>query len=173
MAISRNRLPSRHDLYLLFGACVLPVHIRAIFSVLQEFPSLILRMTLWELVAASAYSLTFALSESLLIMLAVTLLTILIPPRWLEGCFAVRGTLLLCASLPWLYLCLTRGIRSWRGLLLSSACALLLWMLPRLLRRLHTKAAPLKALLERLSVLAYLYVALDVLSLLVVIARNI
>jgi hypothetical protein len=131
-------------------------------------------MTPWEVVAAAAYTLTFALFESLLILLGIALLTTLMPPRWLVGSFAVRGTLLMCSLLPWFYVTLSVGAKMGRVryLLLAATYALLLLILRGLLRRQRGVVALVEAFLERLSILAYLYFTLDLLGLLIVLARN-
>ncbi len=173
MATFSDRLPSRHDIYLLFGACVLPVQAQALFSYLNEFPSLLRHMTVWDALSAGAYSFTFALFESLVLLLALALLAILLPARWLKDDFASKGSVALYALLPWLVYSLSTEIVSWpRYILLSAGYLLLLSLLYLLLRRVGVTAGSIKALLERVSLLAYLHVVLDVFSLLVVIVRN-
>jgi len=173
LATFSDRLPSRHDAYLLFGACVLPVQAWAILSFVDEFPSLLRRMTLGDALSAGAYTFAFALFESLALLLALALLAILLPARWLKDDFASKGSVALYALLPWLVYSLRAEVVSWpRHILLSAGYLLLLSLLYRLLRRVGVTAGSIKALLERVSLLAYLHVALDVFSLLVVIVRN-
>jgi len=152
---------------------VLPVQARALYSYLNEFPSLLRRMTVWDALAAGAYTFTFALFESLVLLLALALLAILLPARWLKDDFASKGSVALYALLPWLVYSLEAESMSWPShALLSAGYLLLLGLLYLLLRRLGITTHSIKALLERASLLAYLHVALDVFSLLVVIVRN-
>jgi len=173
LATSR-RLPSGSEAWLFAGACVSLIHFWAILSFLREVPALLLRMTWWELLAAGAYTLVFALLESLLLFVALLLVAVILPASWLRDSFAIKGALLLCLLLVWLGL----GPRlprhpPWASLLTRVGLLASLGLSYRVLGRKQSVRDTVRDGLERLSLLSYLYLALDVVSLLIVLARNI
>ena len=173
MATSRRRLPSRGEALLLGGACVALIHVWAVLNFLREVPALLLRMTYSELLAAGAYTLVFALLESVLLFLALVLLAVLLPASWLREGFAVRGVLVLCVLLAWLFLSpRLQNQPPWASVLLLAVLLVALGLSYKLLRNQQGLAHTIRDLLERLSLLSGLYLALDLLSLLLVLARN-
>jgi hypothetical protein len=131
-------------------------------------------MTHWEILGAAAYTLTYALFESLVLLVVVMLLAVLLPARLARDEFAVRATGALYISMPWIVVALMVETRSYYLYLLPLViCLLFLRLFYLLLRDFGWVTATMRALLDRLSVLSSLYLTVDVLAILVVIARNI
>jgi len=169
LATFKERFPARKDWLPIFGVCAFVVHGWAIFSLLREIPSLLLRLGMGDILAAIAYTLTFALAESLLFFALVFALVGLLPHRWFRNHTIWMGTvvavLLQYASLLSVMSAELPVFMAW---LLGLGALLLIFF--RLLR--GDKMRLWLDLVERVSVLAALYLVVDGLSLVVVVLRN-
>lgn len=67
MGFIRQDLISMREIIMVFAACVLPIYIWSILSVLREIPAWIMYMSAWDLIGVIANSQAFALIESLVI----------------------------------------------------------------------------------------------------------
>ena len=158
----------------MFGACEFAIHAWAVLAFLEEVPSLVLHMPSWELLGAAAYTLTFALLESLLLLLALIVLAFVLPASLLRHSFAVKGTVILSTAASWVcFLALAKIELPLLPIRAFWAYCLSLGLAYALLSRFSSMTRAIEALLERLSVLSNLYVMADLIGLLVVVARNI
>lgn len=170
VAARRTTLPPRRELYQFLAIWLAFVNTWATFSWLREVPSLIRRLNLWDLAGSLAYTYTFALAESLAIFTLFTLLALLIPGRWLRYVsFALRALVIalvvMFGSLG-LILRTPREALAWvLGLAALLGLAVILRRKPRLQHRLVD-------VLDRLTLLATLYLILDSVGLVIVLARN-
>ncbi len=174
---------TRRDLLLLFTACAVPVHVWAILSGLREAPAWMVRLDAVDLVAVAAYTLAFALAESLLVWLLAAAAAGLLPARLLGATGAQSASAFRLAWGSWLVL--VSGLASaslhWFPALLRPpwpialglACLTCLAGGLLLLRRAPRLRLAVRGLLDRLVVLALAYVAVDLVGLAVVLARNI
>ena len=89
-----NRSPTKQEALLVFSACIFPIHIWITIVFLYNFPSLILKASLWQILGVLAYSLVFALIESLLLFGFLVLLVVILPRKVLRERFVHLGTLL-------------------------------------------------------------------------------
>lgn len=176
MAIFRQRLAPREAVASVFAICVLTIQAWAFFNLFREVPALRIRMGFWEMLGTVAYVQAFAFLESLLVLLAVVLLAALLPFRWFLARFAAQGSALVLVSVLWAVAIHYNGtIGSWTGVqmvawgggyLLAVAAA---WAL---IARYPKVEAGIKEFGRGLVVLALLYAFVGVLSIVVVIARN-
>ncbi|MFP4394787.1 MAG: hypothetical protein ACLFTI_05935 [Anaerolineales bacterium] len=166
-----KKLPSKQELYRFLAVWLAFVNTWAFLSWLYEVPSLIRRLNLWDLVGSLAYTTTFALVESLGIFIPFTLLALLIPTRWLRYVtFALHALII---AMMVLYV----GI----GFTLDSGQQTLTWVLgfvsltglAYILRRKPRIQQRLVGLLDRLVVLATLYLIVDVVGVVIVVIRNV
>ena len=162
----------------MFAACVFPVHVWSIVNVLREVPAWVLRLSSWELVGVIAYTQAFALLESVLISLVLILLSVILPGRFFKDRLVAQSSVLVLVTSGWAIAAHYNDeiIRLWgmRQFLLWSAVYLAsIGVVYVLIHRYKRLESLLRALVERVSVLSYLYVFLDFLSVLVVFARNI
>jgi hypothetical protein len=134
----------------------------------------LLRGALPELIAPAAYTMTFALLESVMLMVVTILIAALLPARWMRDDFAVKGTGVLYASVPWMIVALSMETQlRYLYLLPLVGCLLSLTLFYKLLGDFTRIRLSIRALLDRISLLSYLYAAIDLLGLLVVVARNV
>lgn len=169
MVIFKERFPARKDWLPIFAVCAFAVHGWAIFSLLREIPSLLLRLGLGDLLGAIAYTLTFALAESLLFFALVFVLVGLLPHRWFRHHTVWMGTVLAVLLQYASFLSILSAELSLFVAWLVGLGALLLiffWLLRGDKMRLWLD------LVERVSVLAALYLVMDVFSVVVVVLRN-
>ncbi len=178
-AIFRQRLPSRRDLMYGFAASVLLVNVWSILVLLRQVPTLLLRLSLADLVGVIAYNQAFALLESTLVLLALIVLAIILPGRrWRQG-FAAYATLLLLVSWPWalvlnLLLLGDEFTNLGPGGSLLLLAAYLAWVGAAflLIARHNRLERALTVFIERVVVLSAVYLAVDLMSLVIVLLRN-
>jgi hypothetical protein len=178
LATFRDRFPSRRDVLLVFAACAFPVHVWAIISMLWEFPAWILILTPWNMAGVIAYTLAFALLESLTILFGLLVLAIVLPGRWFRDSFVALSTMAVFVTTGWAILAhyndvalQTWSIKSfllWAGVYLVS-----LGFSYALVQRFTKLGKLMVSLADRLLILAYLYLSLDVLSVAVIAVRNV
>ena len=177
VAAIRRRVPSRHEMLLMLSVCVFPVYAWSILNILREIPAWVLRLSVGELIGVVSYAMAFALFESLVFLLVPLALSLILPVKLFRARFVAAGTMLVAITSAWAVLAHLndRAIRLW-GLKHFA-----LWGLVYLasvgagyflVRRFARVAKVLDAVAERLVVLGVVYVALGVLGLAVVIARN-
>ncbi len=168
----------------LFVICALPVHVWAAIVYLYDLPGLMLRMSTGDFLAHGAYTLAFALFESIVLAVLATLLTLRISPQRfpaLEAGVLVSGLWLMIGRATPLFgralqnmLPPSATVQAFKVLLvaLPVGYAATLLALRRAFRRSEHAASRMDALRERFSTLVGLYVALDVIGLLDILVRN-
>jgi hypothetical protein len=177
LAIFRKRSISLQDIGLVFAACIIPIHLWAILNLLHELPAWFIRLSLGELAGVIAYTQSFALLESLLVLACLLILGLLIPSQWIANRFVVLSSLLIFIVSLWSVvvqynydLIRTWGLRQflpWMILFLISMAA------PFFVIRVEKSSMLIKTIVKRLAVLSVLYVIVDVVSVIVVVLRNV
>jgi len=178
LAIFRDRLPSNRDISLLFASCVFPVHVWSIFNVLREVPAWILRLSSWEFIGIIAYTLAFALLESVIILLTLIFLGTILPARFLRDRFVAQSSMLVLLTSGWAIVAHYNDevIRLW------GIKEFLFWSLPYLtslalayvlIHRYERLGKYIRSLAERLTVLSFTFASIDFLGVIVVILRNV
>lgn len=178
MATFRSRFPSRREIVRAFAFCVFLVQIWSIYNVWRAIPSWALAMDTWDLAGTIAYTQAFALFESLLLLGVMVLLAALLPRKWYRDRFVSQSsiaTLLaaIAAVLAHVYgqgwgIWNTRGFLTWLGILL-----ILILLASVLVARFDPLRRGIEILADRLIVLSSVYFAIGLLSLILVIIRNI
>jgi hypothetical protein len=172
LAIFKKRYTAQ-ELTQLFVLCAFPIHIWTIVNTLRDVPTWILYLNGWEVAGAFAYTLSFALFETVVLYIAILLLGMLVPERW-------RGDQYVpLASVYLLELSVMAGILQFflvegsalRGLILT--CVIILFLTPFLIIKAKRLTGFVSAMAGRLSLLAYIYTFFDVVGLVIVIARNV
>jgi hypothetical protein len=130
---------------------------------------------LGDIISIAAYTLCVALIESVLTTAFVTLLAFLLPGFLLRDGFAYKGAFaILAATLISIHLQLVMNNQPQVGFLVGElALGLALWLVPVLLT--HFIPAVRKVvldILDRMTIFSFIYVPLGLVSLAVVIARN-
>jgi hypothetical protein len=165
------------DTALVLAACAFPIHTWAIVRLLYEVPSWLIRLSVWELVGAVAYTLAFALLETALVFLIFIFLALILPAKLLRDRFVAQCTMMVLLSSVWAVLAHlglaalwsdSRLFLAWLILLLGSlAISYLLIHWNRKLER------AISSLVGRLVPLSYLYIGLDILSVFIIVLRNV
>lgn len=138
----------------------------------KNVSSWVLEMSVWDLVGAISYTLSFSLFETLVVFLPLVLLGHLIPKRWLGDKFvALSGAFVLEASF------MAIAIHYDQKILLAKLNLLIIFLgVFSILTLLVYKFSKLKMafgiIAERITFLALLYLFLDGLGLLIVLSRN-
>jgi hypothetical protein len=140
---------------------------------LKDIPSWALYMRYWELVSTVAYTLVFALFESLIVFTPFVLLGLIIPKKWVSTIFT-----------PWAAVMLLEGaiaaivfqdaILTFSPLKITLAVILLVMIISTVIVIYFQKLREIiRVVALRFSVLAFLYIFFDLVGLLLVIVRNI
>jgi len=161
-----------------FAACAFPVHVWAILSILWELPAWILILTPWNMAGVIAYTLAFALLESLTLLSGLLVLAIVLPRRWFRDKFVALSTVAVFVTTGWAILAhyndaalQTWSIKTfllWAGVYLVS-----LGFSYTLVQRFTKLEKLVVSLADRLLILGYLYLSLDILSIAVIALRNV
>lgn len=174
----KSHLPSRDAVIPVFAVIAFLVYGWTMVVFLWKLPSWILFLTLDEILAVFAYSMVSALLESLAALAILLLACLILPSRWLQDVFVTRGTTAALFGLGSMMLYMYRFAIVGDDLLLSlplwSLAGLLLTLLtaflsPRLRVWVHAAAW----FSDRLTIFLYLFLPLSLVSLLIVIYRNI
>lgn len=174
----RERFPAKREIILVFAACIFFAQIWSVYSLLRAVPSWLLSMSLWELTGTIAYPLAFTLVESGIMCLSMFLAAVIFPAKVLRDKFVAKSALILFLAMAWAVVA-HFYVQTWR---LWDKLGLLLWLGTLLLaigvgilcvQRFKKLERGINFLTERLSILAWIYLALDLLSVLVILLRNI
>lgn len=163
-------LPPGKTIFLIFSVCVVTVHSWNIFVFLYTFPALLKTTKLDEIIGVFAYSLSFALFESICLTAIIITLIGIIPVKFLRERFLFYGTSLALIFSVWLILINLQGknVQSWFFLQLII-CILIIFMYS-LLRPSQTKNT--KSVADKLTVISSLFLSIDLFCIGVVIFRN-
>lgn len=174
----KNRIPSKSELITVFVACMIPVHIWAIFNVLREVPAWILRMSMWEMIGVIAYTQVFALFESLILFILILLAAIILPGNLLRNDISIASALIMFVLSIWLVILhynstwlFSRNIPILSIWLLTLVGTILLLLF--LSKRLKPMQESIIKIMGRFAVLAAFYLVVDALSIVIVLFRNI
>jgi hypothetical protein len=178
LAIFRSRSITPNDLVLVFLACVFPIHLWSIWNLLQVIPAWILRATVWELIGVIAYTQLFALIESAILFAILVGMGLLLPYKIFAHKFVAYSSAFMVLNSVWFVVMQYNysSIRLWgmRQFLLWIFIFLVTNLIAYLIvSRSHKLEVILKAATQRVAVLSSIYVAFSVLSLFVIVIRNI
>ncbi len=170
MGTFRSRLISHENIVFVFAACVVPIYSWSILIFFKELPYRLQALPAWDLVGIFAYSQIFALLESGMILLIPVLGAAILPARFLRDRFVAQGSVLVLLTLGWLIVGML-GLFSnfwWVSLYLISMglSYILIYRYKRLEQFINSFT-------ERLTVLLYVYIPVTLLSVIIVILRNI
>jgi hypothetical protein len=183
---------SRQGLMSLFLTCAFPFHFWALILIFRDISWVAERTNVWDAIGLASYGMVFALVESVLFFLFLALLGFLMPKGWTsERRIAFLGFLILLTaiwgmiaqllflwnvSLPAQAVQFLRDSGHPLRILYAAALAIVTpsILLPvYLFMRSKKSTALMQELMERLSLLTVFYLIFDLLSLLIVVLRNI
>lgn len=172
MAIFKTRFAER-GLLQLFVFCAFPIHVWTIVNMLLDIPAWLVYMTSWELLGAIAYTLSFALLETLVVFIPVLIVGVLLPRKWYGEWYLAAVSLILFE-----FALLAVGLHALilndlpkRNAFLGFGFFALFTIL--LVLRLPDVNRGLRAIADRLGILTSIYLAFDVLGFMIVLVRNV
>lgn len=177
LAALKTRLPSREDAFYGFGIISLPVFFWSLIAFFNNFPSLILRLSAWDIFGVLSYDETYALIESLAVLAFWLVLSAVLPGILLRKKFLALSTTTILISGGWMMVANYKNFSFnwklndalfWVGLYLLTVAVP--YVLIQRFRRVQELA---QALARRIAVLAYLYVGLGCVGAIVVVIRNV
>lgn len=172
----RDRLPNRSEMLAVLGVAVFVCYSWTLLGFLNKFSSFILYFTLGEIADIFAFMMAFALLESLAVTGVLALLSILLPSGWLRDGFAFKGfVIIVIATVTSILFQKTLGddfpptlvliLFSLLPLALSVALITLVRSMPKV-RRMITNIQ------DRILIMLLVYIPIGLLSLVVVLYRN-
>ncbi len=172
----RKRAPSREQVLAVLSVVVLAVYSWSLRQFFFKLPSLLYYSTAGDILSVLAYMLVLALFESLFVMAGLIFVSMLLPSKWFRDGFAYKGFLaVLIGALASIHLqknlpthfpamAMLYSYAGITGLILVAS----IWLahvtpqLQRLLLR----------LVDSISIMTYIYIPLGLVSLAVVVFRN-
>jgi hypothetical protein len=182
LAIFKRRGIQREDILLVLSTCVFSVYLWAFYNLFYQIPGFLHRLTLFETIGAASYILLFALFESIIFFLVIFifffLASLVIPKRlWGEHFAAIGGLLaVMLAAVAMtsqvIYDAIIELSKRQTALYIAGLIILFL-VLYLLVLRFPKFEKAIRTVFSRISILSIIYAALGLISLLIVIIRNI
>lgn len=178
MATFRRLFPSRRHLALAFAVCAFPVYTWSIYQFIEQVPGWLYYLSVWDVLNIFAYTQLFALAESALLLLGLTLIAALLPARLFRANFVAIGTALVVLTAGWAIAAqYNDGILRTLPMRLLAVWAVIyavsILVFYALVQRYDRLSKALTGFAERLLVLLYVYVPVSLVSLGIVIMRNV
>lgn len=176
MNLIRNRLPSRSEIIAVFGVVVFACHSWTMLGFLNKLSSFLLYFSVGEILSIFAYMMSVALLESIAFTILLVLLSVILPASWLRDGFAYKGfviVLIATAASILFQRFLPDDYPS--TLMLAASTIVPLLLIVALIVVSHTFPRLRSLLLDiqdRISIMLFIYVPIGVLSLMVVLFRN-
>lgn len=137
-----------------------------------------MRLSVWDLIGVIAYTLTYALFESLAVLIILVFVSVLLPAKLFRDKFVAVSTSIVFLTVAWFILAhyndqIIRlwGIRQFAIWAVIFGLTILLAIV--VVHRFGALERVINSIAQRLSVLSSLYIFLGVVSLIVVVIRNI
>ena len=171
-----SRFPSLQENIQVYAVAATPLYAWSILWLFWQVPSWLNYLTVGEILPIFAYALATNLFESLLILAGLNLLCFLLPQNWFHEWFVARSLLLVLPGLGYLmYFASSFGKEADYpiGLLRWSPVVFILFFIASLfLSRVFAVRNVAEVIADRLVIFLYLTAPLSLLSLMIVIVRN-
>jgi hypothetical protein len=183
--IFKNCFASTQDLLLVFSTCAFPIYVWSTLNMLHKVPAWLIQFNAWDLIGIIAYIQVFTLIETIAVFLVLVLLGSVLPRRLLRERFAAQASMMALLSAASVVLA---HLNNWIPPILGQGREILFAMYMgsiglfyvvsiavfNVLIRRHRKLEDLIcALANRLMALSSIYVIASLLSVVVVIFRNV
>ncbi len=149
----------------------------AVFNLLETIPSWVLQLNAWEIIGGISYTLTFALIESVFLFVLVMIVNFIVPKQFFAEKFILNSTILALLILIWAILVQYNydsiiSLDRKSILFLFSTILLSIVIVILIANRIRNFEIIISAVVNRVAVLAVIYLILDILGILIVITRN-
>jgi hypothetical protein len=174
----RQRLPAFGSILSVFAVIAFLVYGWTMVVFLWKLPAWVLSLTLGEIMVVFAYSMTSALLESLVFLGLLLLAAFILPTAWLRDEFVPRGTFAaivgLGSTMLYMYQYSVVGYDFLNDLIAWTAAGIVLTVLAAVVAgRVCFLVRAAEWLSDQLTVFLFLLLPLSLISLLVVLYRNI
>ena len=178
---TKSRLPARRAVAPVFSTLLFFIASWAIYRALWWLPSWLDYLNLWDVSIVLAYTLSYALLESLLVTGVFLLLTLFLPGRFFKDRFLAQGAVLAGALSAGALLVQRRigvifdlelNMLLLAPLLVFVGCLGLIFATAYVFERFPRLPGLVEQLAERMTIFAYIYIPLGLLGLGVVVLRN-
>ena len=173
----KDRLPSRAAILQVYAIIALMIYGWTIGAFFWKFPSWLFFLTVGDILVLFAYAMVSALFESLILLGILLLVCLLLPAAWMRDSFATRGTSAAVFGIGFLMAITVRftaDIYSWISdlplWLLAGLAATVLFTFASARVRAAVRAAAWIS--DRAVVLLFLFTPVSLVSLVVVLYRN-
>ena len=176
MHIPKIHFPRSNDVFLAFGMAIFLISAWEIRAFFYKIPSFLLYMNVGQIAAVFAYMMAFAFIESLLVLCLTFVPAIILPGSWFNNDFATKASsaILVAAVSSVLYQNYlpstypgTVTISLWLFFTLLSMCLVVL-----LIHFVKPVAKGFAFFLEQLSIMVYIFAPIGIISIFVVLFRN-
>lgn len=177
MAFLKNRLPTKHEGFLVFITAFVVIYVWSTLAFFNYLPGWMLFLDAWTIAGIFAYSQVFALFESLLVLLILLVIAAALPGRLFRDRFVAQGAaIVFLAAAGAIFLQVTREIPLWPSrrlifgiLAFLLAAGILSWLVDKY----EPIQTGIEKLIDRLVLLFYVYAPFVVLSFVIILLRNI
>lgn len=164
------RFPSKKEIYLVFAACVFPIHLWAIIVTIFEVPALIKRANILEIFSVFAYVLAITLLESLILLCFLVVSSLMLPQNIFRDRFIASSTIFAFITSIWVISLHFQGLYIQNLYLVPYVLILLFCFI--LIYRFKNIEKAIITFVDKLTPLSYTYVFLDIVGILIIIFRN-
>jgi len=177
----RSRLPGWREILPVFATIIFFVYSWALYRMFYQVPSWLYYLTVADILILTAYVLSVALFESLVMLALVLLVCALYPPSLFRQLFVAQGTtwvslLALGAVLLQRRIGVIYKLQLTELIIYPALLIVLFLALPFGFYQLYRRSARLRRLVEdladRMTIFALLYLPFSLISLLIVLIRN-
>lgn len=177
MDIFKRRLPRRDEVLYTFGAGAFFVHLWTFYNIFNEVPAWVIRMNLWEVISVVSYVLVFALIDSLMLIGGLILLAALLPSNWFKDHFIAQGSIsaFLIASFAAFFHLWGDVLNIWsfkRLLFWGGIVALTVTLVSFIVNQFPRISSAIQQVVERLAIVSAIYFIFDIISVIIVLTRN-
>ena len=162
---------AQQDLMQLFVYCAFPIHLWAIIIMFRSVSSWLFYMSQSDLIGSVAYHLTFTIFETILVFIFFLIVGFLIPKKWIPEPFLTLSSILIIelTVMAIVFQHLVLHYSSFRWMIVS--CLIILAASIVIIPKISKLQQIARVLAERLTILTFVYIFLDVIGVIIVIFR--
>jgi hypothetical protein len=185
MRVFGREFPSINEIIPVFATIIFPIYSWTIYRLLWNLPSWLKDLfSISDMLILTAYGLAFALFESVIILGFMIFLSVVLPARYLKDKFIAQGSamlwmvFILAVTAQYSMALLFFNWTLWEFYIYMTAivviCILMITVLPRvLIYRFEKLENFFVSLADKMTIFLFIYLPVGILSLIVVILRNI
>lgn len=170
----KEDIKHRSGMIAVLTACVIPIHLWTLVLIIAAVPQWLLRLNQAQVIGSVSYSLAMALLETVVVFAFVMALLLILPKRIVEPVAVAQAAVFVVFTLGLMVFVLYTPF----GAILQLGAGFVAYLAAVavsffIIKRLPRLARTITAIIDRLVPLAFLYIVLDLLGLIVVIVRNV